>query len=121
MMAVTAFIASSAQAGVGHHENERPQPAAAFRFPEVYTDSELETLCALVLLLLGDQETIYDPRRAAERAGQDIPQLRTVIIPDAGHLLNMEQPCVVNREIVSFILDGPGGPSQSAALRPTGK
>jgi hypothetical protein len=51
MMAVTAFIASSAQAGVGHHENERPQPAAAFRFPEVYTDSELETLCAPVLLL----------------------------------------------------------------------
>jgi pimeloyl-ACP methyl ester carboxylesterase len=74
-------------------------------FPEVYTADELAQLKAPTLLLLGDQESIYDPARAAERAERHIPNIRTVRIRDAGHLLNMEQPEAVNREIVAFLRD----------------
>jgi pimeloyl-ACP methyl ester carboxylesterase len=70
-------------------------------FPNTFSTAELERLSPPTLLLLGDAESIYDASRPANRARRYIRDLHVVLIPDAGHLLNMEQ--MVNREIASFL------------------
>jgi len=68
-----------------------------------YKDEELRQVRTPTLLLIGDREILYEPRKAIERAGQLLPDLRTHIVPDAGHFLTMDQPVVVNRLIQDFL------------------
>lgn len=83
----------------------------SFRFPQggtyptVFSDEELKKVEQPTLLLLGDHEVIYNPYYALKRAKLLFPNLTAEIIPDAGHLLNMEQPEMVNQRILDF-LDG---------------
>lgn len=74
-------------------------------FPGLFSDQELSGLVPPCLLLIGDQEQIYDPKRAMERAQRLIPNLRAEWIPGAGHLALMERPELVNARLISF-LDG---------------
>jgi len=69
-------------------------------FPSVFTDAELQGLKAAVLVLIGDKELIFDPRRALDRADHLIPSVQTSLIPEAGHLPNMERP----EEVVDALL-----------------
>lgn len=71
--------------------------------PTVYSDEELATIATPTLLLIGDQERIYKPAAAIRRATQLIRDIRTEIVPNAGHLLTMEQPDFVNGRILAFI------------------
>ena len=67
-------------------------------FRPVVHDDEFGALKIPVLLLIGEAETMYDPRSAAERARKLIPHIQAEIIPDAGHMLTTDQPeLVVNR------------------------
>jgi pimeloyl-ACP methyl ester carboxylesterase len=64
----------------------------------VVHDDEFGALKSPVLLLIGEAETMYDPRSAAERARKLIPHIQAEIIPNAGHMLTTDQPeLVVNR------------------------
>jgi pimeloyl-ACP methyl ester carboxylesterase len=72
-------------------------------FPTVYTDDELRSLRPPTLLLIGDHEVIYDPSRALDRARRLIPGIEADIVQNAGHLLNMEQPDMVNRRMLAFL------------------
>ncbi len=56
-----------------------------------------------VLLLLGEKEVLYDARSAVNRARQLIPHIQAEIIPNAGHMLNTDQPKMVNEKILNFI------------------
>jgi pimeloyl-ACP methyl ester carboxylesterase len=71
--------------------------------PPVYTDEELRQIRAPTLLLLGDQEVVYDYKAALSRAKAMIPNLETAIIPGAGHASSLDQPDMVNQRILEFL------------------
>jgi pimeloyl-ACP methyl ester carboxylesterase len=72
-------------------------------FPTVFTDTELKRLNLPTLLLIGSREKIYNPNKAIERARRLMPKLTAKIIPDAGHLLIMDQPETINSNIQEFL------------------
>ncbi len=72
-------------------------------YPTVYTDQELKQIDLPALLLIGDAEKIYNPRKAIERAQRLMPDLTFEIIADAGHLLILDQPESINAHILKFL------------------
>lgn len=72
-------------------------------YPAVFSDSQLTGISAPVYLLPGDKEVCYKPQRAARRAQRVMPHADVEIIPDAGHLLVMESPDIVNQRILAFL------------------
>jgi pimeloyl-ACP methyl ester carboxylesterase len=72
-------------------------------YPTVFSDAELRRLRLPTLLLVGDHEVLYDPTSALDRAVRLIPGIRAELIADAGHLLIMEQPEIVNGRMVEFL------------------
>jgi pimeloyl-ACP methyl ester carboxylesterase len=75
----------------------------ASMYPTVYTDAELKQIDLPALLLIGAGEKIYNPQKAIERAQRWMPDLTAEIIPDAGHLLIMDQPDIINARILEFL------------------
>jgi pimeloyl-ACP methyl ester carboxylesterase len=67
-----------------------------------FTDAELRGIAVPALLLLGDREIMYEPRKALDLAAGLIPNLQAELIPDAGHMLNGDQPKLVNARILEF-------------------
>ena len=55
------------------------------------------------LVLIGKNEVIYDPQKALKRASDQIPNIRTKLIPEAGHLLNVDQPELLNDLLQEFL------------------
>lgn len=72
-------------------------------YPKVYTDEELKQIDHPALLLIGDGEKIYNPQKVIQRAQPWLSDLTSEIIPNAGHLLIMDQPDVVNSRILEFL------------------
>ncbi len=72
-------------------------------FPTVFSDEELRQVKVSTLLLYGEQEVIYDPKAAIERAKRLFPNITTVLIPNASHLVIMEQTEMVNSRILAFL------------------
>jgi hypothetical protein len=56
-----------------------------------------------VLVLLGDQEMIYDPQAAASRARALIREVDVAVVPGVGHLLGMQRPDLVNPRLVRHL------------------
>ncbi len=79
--------------------------APATMYPTVFTESELKQIDRPALLLIGDGDRIYNPRKAIARARQWMPDLTAEIISNAGHLLIMDQPEIINRRILDFLND----------------
>ncbi|UCF94285.1 MAG: alpha/beta hydrolase, partial [Desulfobacterales bacterium] len=75
----------------------------ASMYPTVYTDEELKQIDHPALLLIGAGEKIHNPQKAIERAQRWMPALRAEIIPNAGHLLIMDQPDIINARILKFL------------------
>jgi pimeloyl-ACP methyl ester carboxylesterase len=72
-------------------------------FPQVYTPEELGRIEAPTLLLVGEEEKLYAPGKAIAHAERFIPDLTAVLVPGAGHTLNMERPDTVNRAVIDFL------------------
>lgn len=72
-------------------------------FPDAFTDDELRSVTADTMILMGDKEIIYDPRLALERAEDLIPDVRTELMANTGHLMNIEKPEVVNNRLLAFL------------------
>ena len=72
-------------------------------FPTVFSDEELKRIELPALLLIGAAEKIYNPNKAIERAQRWLPNLTAEIIPNAGHLLIMDQPEIINARILEFL------------------
>jgi len=72
-------------------------------WPGVFTDEELRSVGAPTLLLIGEQEVIYEPRAAMERATRCIPHIEAEIIPNAGHALSFDQPKSVDTRVLRFL------------------
>jgi pimeloyl-ACP methyl ester carboxylesterase len=63
----------------------------------------LRELKLRTLFLVGDEEVIYDARKAVDRVKELIPRAETHIIPRASHCLNAEQSELVNGLILQFL------------------
>jgi pimeloyl-ACP methyl ester carboxylesterase len=86
----------------------------------VFTDEELGRMHSPALLLLGDHEIIYAPKKALVRAARLIPRLEGRLVPNAGHMLNSDQPEIVDGLISAFLSawDELTGPSNRGSRNP---
>jgi pimeloyl-ACP methyl ester carboxylesterase len=66
-------------------------------------EEEFKRLQMPIQLVLGEKETMYDPKNAIIRARKLIPHINTVLIKDAGHMLTTDQPEIVKEKVLQFI------------------
>ncbi|HJP42657.1 MAG TPA: alpha/beta hydrolase, partial [Gammaproteobacteria bacterium] len=55
------------------------------------------------LLILGEFEVLYDPKKISKKIKKLIPNLKIQIINDAGHAAVYDQPNEVNNLVISFL------------------
>jgi pimeloyl-ACP methyl ester carboxylesterase len=72
-------------------------------YPTVFSDQELKRIELPSLLLIGAMDKIYNPHKAIERAQRWMPVLTAEIISNAGHLLIMDQPEIINARILKYL------------------
>lgn len=72
-------------------------------FPQPFTDTELSSIKRPVLLLVGERESTFDPRRAITRAQRSIPDVQTELVPEVGHMIAMEAADLVNASTLAFL------------------
>lgn len=73
--------------------------------PTVLSDRDLLQLQQIpTLFLVGDQEVIYQPQAALDRLNLVAPEIRTFLVPNAGHDLTIVQSDLINDRITSFII-----------------
>jgi pimeloyl-ACP methyl ester carboxylesterase len=71
--------------------------------PHVWSDAEWGALSVPTLFLVGEHEKIYPAAKAVERLRRVAPQIRTAVIPGAGHDVTFVQAGEVNRRILEFL------------------
>ncbi len=93
-----------------HHDLVRPQQRRAFELqvvkpePEVSwpTEQPLSSLDVPTLVIVGERDK-DDFRSIARHLATEIPQARLLEVPDAGHLVGIEQPDELNRLLLGFL------------------
>jgi pimeloyl-ACP methyl ester carboxylesterase len=73
----------------------------------VFADDEFKKTAFPILLLIGDREIMYEPHKALDCAIRLIPDLHAELIPNANHMLNSDQPKIVNACILKFLMPNP--------------
>ncbi|MFZ2052618.1 MAG: alpha/beta hydrolase [Candidatus Aminicenantales bacterium] len=71
--------------------------------PVVLTDEQWQSIEVPALFLVGRNEKIYSASEAVERLNRIAPQIKTKIIPDAGHDLTLVQAKMVDQIILEFL------------------
>jgi len=71
-------------------------------FPTEFTDDELRQIRTPALLLMGEKEVILSAPKAIDRAKRLMPDVHAEMIPEAGHMLSMDQPEMVNERILKY-------------------
>jgi pimeloyl-ACP methyl ester carboxylesterase len=74
-------------------------------FPKRMSDEQLRGIGTQALLLFGERSPVNHARRAADRSRRCIPNAESEVVPDAGHMLPVEQPELFTRRVLSFIDD----------------
>jgi pimeloyl-ACP methyl ester carboxylesterase len=69
----------------------------------VITVEELKRMTVSVLLLIGDREIMYEPKKALNQATRLIPNLQAELIQNASHMLNSDQPEEVDDRVLKFL------------------
>jgi pimeloyl-ACP methyl ester carboxylesterase len=72
------------------------------KFASAMPESELRQFRTPSLIVMGENEALYDPQKAAKRAAR-IPNARVVIVPEAGHAAVFDRPEVINPIILDFL------------------
>lgn len=72
-------------------------------FPKPFTEEELRSIQTPLLLLVGDRESTFDPRRAVAQARRCIPQVQAQLVPGIGHMIAMEASDLVNAAMLRFL------------------
>lgn len=67
-----------------------------------FTDTQLKSLNIPVLLMIGDADIINNDE-SLKRAKKLLPNLKSLKIKNAGHFLSVDQPEIVNKEIIDFL------------------
>lgn len=71
----------------------------------VFTDEELKQITVPILLLIDNHEIMYKPKKALDRAMSLIPTIHAELIPNASHMPNKDQPELVIKKVLDFLLD----------------
>ena len=71
--------------------------------PAVYSDEELGALKMPVLLLIGENEVIYNASKALARARRLIPDLTGELVPNCGHDISFNQHKIVDERMLTFL------------------
>ena len=74
--------------------------------PIVYEDKELNGVKTPTLLLIGEQEVMYDPKAAIKNAAQLMPSVRTELVPEASHTMCFTRSEIVDQKILKFLKEG---------------
>jgi len=53
------------------------------------------------LIVVGENDIPF--HKAAEYMAEKIPNARKVVIPDAGHAVNIDQPAIFNKTVCDFL------------------
>ena len=71
--------------------------------PTVYSDKELGALKMPVLLLIGENEVIYNPTKALARAKGLITDLTGELLPNCSHDISFSQHDIVDERVLTFL------------------
>jgi pimeloyl-ACP methyl ester carboxylesterase len=71
--------------------------------PTVLSDEELCRIKVATLFMVGENEVIYPAQKAIQRLKAIAPDIKTEIIPNAGHDLTIVQADLVNKMAVEFM------------------
>ena len=71
--------------------------------PTTFSAAELRAIRTPALLLMGDNDLLYDPRVVLKRARKRMPSLEAHMIPNAHHIAAMARPDEVNARIIQFL------------------
>jgi pimeloyl-ACP methyl ester carboxylesterase len=69
----------------------------------VFIEEEFKRMVMPILLMIGDHEIMYEPRKALNNATRLIPGLQAELIPNAKHMLNSDQAEIINARILQFL------------------
>ena len=72
-------------------------------FPTEFTDDELRQIKTPALLLIGEKEVILSAPKAIDRAKRLMQDIQAEIIPEASHMLSMDQPEMIDARILKFL------------------
>jgi pimeloyl-ACP methyl ester carboxylesterase len=72
-------------------------------YPREFSDDELKAIKVPTLLILGNEEMIYSPAEAAERASRILPNSKVIMLPDCGHAIPFDAPKEASNAIDSFL------------------
>ena len=82
--------------------HERAGPSSGARLRNRITFQALASLTTPVLLMTGDAD-LWMPPSLLRRVAEKMPHARVVIVQDAGHAVQWEQPGVFNQVVLEFI------------------
>ena len=71
--------------------------------PSVFSDDELQGLRVPVLLLIGENEVIYDAAEALARARRLVPDFRGELVPECSHDMSFSQYRIVDARVLDFL------------------
>lgn len=72
-------------------------------YPREFSDAELEAIKVPTLLILGNEEMIYSPTEAAERASRILPNSKVIMLPNCSHAIPFDAPEEAANAINSFL------------------
>ena len=85
------------------YQNSRQKNAPTQPMRTEITYAKLETIKVPTLLMPGDQDLTTPPWVMRQQQASHIPHAEFVVVPEAAHDLNWEQPEAFNRETLKFI------------------
>jgi pimeloyl-ACP methyl ester carboxylesterase len=71
--------------------------------PTAFSDGQLRAMHVPTLLLMGEDEVIYDPAAALERARRFVPNFRGELVPSSNHDMCFSQHAVVDARVLEFL------------------
>jgi pimeloyl-ACP methyl ester carboxylesterase len=71
--------------------------------PTAFSDGELRTMHVPTLLLIGEDEVIYDPAAALARARRLIPNLQGELVPSSNHDMCFSHHAIVDARVLEFL------------------
>ena len=81
----------------------RMPPATLRVAADPLPDESLRRLCAPVLLLIGENEVLYDPSAAVDRARRCIPDVDAELVANCSHDMCASQSRIVNARVHEFL------------------
>jgi len=102
--------------GVKHF---RLSPDTMRLMPSVFSDDELRGLHVPVLLLIGENEVIYDAAEALDRARRLIPDFEGDLVPRCSHDMCASKHDIVDARVLDFLKDYCGNIMEGGSLAPT--